>query len=1098
MTRLKQNQLPPLVSLDLSSLTPACEVSDESEVEVVVESEPTASAFVSPPPIPKGAGDSGRVLPAFATERSQSVASQLAARSGQVPTSGTLATTSSQPVFAADTRIRFLNAAADVIEKHRAEFSSLLQEVNTPFGAEYEITQAVKTLRGVEAHEGRYLQGLDPLKSVAIYASRNIPLYTLVMHGLIPAASSQQVWMRTPKQTSDLYLKLFDKLRQHLPEFDLSNLNVLPPVYYDEFYKQHVLGLHQKGKRMQEGRSAANAVVFVGSPETGEQIRTQITTKLSELGGKVPAVRQAFMMFGTGLNPVVITPFAKNQLDAAVRDAVTAVRINNAQDCIAPKLYAVHSSMKKEYLQKLTTAFSSLRFGELRDKSADYTALTFTDRVDALAAFRAKHQKYLVTEQAVLDETTKRVDPHVFVFPYSKFKSGEVELADHYAPFFVMFTYDTDAELKEMSCDPRVRERAMFASLYGDPSNKEMFRLRKSFEDNFHTTTLNLSVFDEESGNFPFGGYGGKASSVTLIEKDDGNNVRTTTMERPLLFTKVAHQFFKAKGKALPPATVLSAAPHPKSRERLAKMLKTAGDESKRNEVRLFEYSRLKQPQFAQRPRGLGYLREQIQAKGLSVVYHRWASDPEGARMLRTTSGQKELQEFFGAKVVDFVALPGNDIHKVPGVLLHSSPVGWDVKAMNRVRGEVNPHLSFGFLNALVSDRVNEFHAIDAVWPGLMPNAESTADLMASGMLGKAFNDQRQAARAAVDTLLGLGRKPSKTELAPLRDALKTMVDTYMKAVQERFPKGAFIKNYGECTTGDLGIQITSFHYNLDNIVDQYLAQFGETAGELGYYAQQAKRRGKSMVDDDKFTSQMLLEVYATCTKFVQKLLNSPEDLLAQERMKIGKTPLGFNQEIRVDFMDGEPVTARSRYSHEYLREEEEEAKAVLKAYFDKAPEQLKYLCGGADLVKLEDGSWKVVELNPGPYSGSISARTFPVETHRFVSVLSGANTPFLSKLEAVATSSAAEQNAFLRKLLVEEEKWNKLSLREVSIAEVGKYIRDRLLDGWRLNPTRESADALVAHLRAAFDGVNSPTVRDLPLLIRGAEDYLQAKLTAQ
>lgn len=1002
-------------------------------------------------------------------------------------------------MFLPENRVAFMNAAANAIENNRPVFAKLLEQVNTPFGAEYEITQVIKTLRGVEQHEMRYLENTDTLGSVAVYGSRNIPLYTLAMHGLIPAIAAKDVWLRTPKQTSELYIALFDKLKELLPEYDLSNLHVMPPVYYDEFYKQQVLGLHHKGKRMAPDREAANAVIFVGSPETGEQIKGQILTKLGQLGAAVPAVRQAFMMFGTGLNPVVITEHAQQQqLDAAVKDGVTAVRINNAQDCIAPKLYAVHRSVQKDYIRRLTSELSKLKFGELSDPSVDYTALTFADKVEGLADFRAKHSAYLVTKDAVLDSATKRVDPHVFVFPYSKFKSGEVELQDHYAPFFVMFTYENEQQLKELACDPRVRDRAMYASLYGNAASTEMFKLRKVFEDNFHTTTLNLSVFDEESGNFPFGGYGGKASSVTLIEKDAGTQIQTTTMERPLLFSKVAGQFFGRTEAKLPPATVLPAPQHPKSKERLDAVLELAGDVSRRSEIKNLGYSQLREPQLALRPRGLAYLREQIAQKGLKVVFHHWwqADRTRERRDMQSPLGKAAVEKFYGAPVVDFDLLPEGKLHQVPGVLLHSSPVGWDTKPMNRVRGEVNPHMGYGFLTPLLWDRVNEYHAVDAIWPGLMPPAEPAKDLRAAGTLDQAWDQQRDLARDKINTLLRSGKTPSTQDLAPIREALKKLVDGFMQAVQTRFPKGAFIKNYGECTTGDLGIQITSFHYNVDNIVDQYMAQFGDPSGARGHYAQQAARKGTQPIDSKEFSDKMLMQVYATGTKFVQKLLTSPDELLAQERMKIGKTALGFNQEIRVDFMDGEPVSARSRYSHEYLREEEAEAKAVLRELFEKAPEKMKYMCGGADLVKLEDGSWKLVELNPGPYSGSISARTFPIETNRFISELSGQQTPMIQELEALVTQPAETQKAYLKKLKVQEEKWNKLSAADISVAEVGKYLRDRLLDGWMTEPTRERGDALLVHLRTAFADVNPATVRDLALLVRGAEDFIQAKLT--
>ncbi len=989
-------------------------------------------------------------------------------------------------------KARFCKDAADALEKNAAVFMNILCKVDTHFGADYELKQAIKTLRGAELHELRYLESAGRLPAVAVYGSRNIPLYTLVMHALIPGLCAKDVWFRTPKQTGALYVELFEELARQLPAYDLSNIHLLPNVYYDEFYKSYVLGLNGKGKRLRDGMSPASAVIFVGSSETGEGIKDQIVKKLGQLGPALPEVRQTFLMFGTGLNPVVVTPLAKGKLEAPVRDAVLSVKINNAQDCIAPKLYAVHGSVLPDFKKQLLAALKQLRFGALDDPRADYTPLTFTERVDELKAFRETHQKYLANPDAVLDPETRRVDPHVFVFPYAKLKSGEVELRDHYAPFLVLFSYDTEKELKEIATDPRVRDRAMFASLYGDASSTDMWKLRKAFEDNFHSTTLNLSVFDEESGNFPFGGYGGKASSLTIIDKDAGANVTTTRVDRPLLFSKVVAETFGDKALALPPATVLPARPHPKSAERLQLILKAAVDPATQRGPLGMGYKDLRDMQLVRRPRGLAYLRQEIAKGGLRSVFF----DLFGDRPLARRDTKERMERFYGTPLVAVTRGESRArAERVPGVLLHSSPVGWDVPPMNSVRGDVNPHMGFGLLTPLLSDRVNEFHAVDAVWPGLMPPAESVADMLASGAVPPAWEAERQRVRRILNAVIGAGRAPTEAERAELKQALVGLVQGFMTAVQGRFPKGAFLKNYGECTTGDLGIQITSFHYNVDNLVGQYMGQFGDLSGSFGWYAREAAQSGRQAIDSPELLNQLNFKVFATGTKFITKLLSSPGDLLAQERMKIAKTPLGFNKEIRVDYIDGEPVCARARFSHEYLREEEEEALAVMRELFARAPEELRYLCGGADLVKLEDGSWKLVELNPGPYSGSIAARVFPIETNRFVSVLQGKPTWLMAELEALCGKPPEEQRAYFKAMHTEEEKWQKRGLEEISVAEVAKYVRDRALDRWRQEPTRENAEKTLAALREAFEGVNSPTVRDLALLVRGAEDYLNAKL---
>ena len=62
-------------------------------------------------------------------------------------------------------------------------------------------------------------------------------------------------------------------------------------------------------------------------------------------------------------------------------------------------------------------------------------------------------------------------------------------------------------------------------------------------------------------------------------------------------------------------------------------------------------------------------------------------------------------------------------------------------------------------------------------------------------------------------------------------------------------------------------------------------------------------------------------------------------------------------------------------------------------------------------------------------------------------------------------------------------------------VAEIGRYFRDRFLDNWWLDPTPEHAALTLKGIVEAFNHIHSPLVRDLPLLVRGAEIYLSAKL---
>ena len=1014
-------------------------------------------------------------------------------------------------------RVQFLRAVAVALETHASEFRQILMQFDTAHGADYELRQAIRTLRGAEEHELKYLQQTAPLKNIAVYASRNIPLYSLVLHGIMPAMVSERVWLRTPQMTSSCYFNVFETLKGYLPQYDWSPLRLLRPINYDQFRKEYVLGLAHSGKRFDRG--PCEVVIFVGSPETARKIIDTNLEKVRNLADKSAPFRQIFLKFGSGLNPAVVTEFCENNLEPAVNAAVESVRMNSSQDCATPKLFLVHWRVLHGFVERLGTRLAALKFGAPGDINADYTPLTLGDqeRMEKLAAFRARHEARLKNREAILDPSSMRVDPHLFVFNLPEFK--EVELVDHYAPFIVVFSYCGDHELREIANDPRLRERAMYASVFGDMSVKDMWKPRKLFEDNFHST-MSTHVFDEESGNVPFGGYSANASSVTVVQKETtAAGVHSREVSRPLLFSREARRYFPAEGAVseVAPATVLAAPASPRSRALLRDTLEKAVDPEFAKTVTLYSYGSLRQPQTEIRLHGLAALRECIGRGGLRTLD--WDSRPTSVQCapspnLLDEHERREVEHFVGAQVVDWKALRPQELVQVPGVMLFPSFVGGDVAPMNRVRGEITPHLSYGMMTPLLSDRRREYALLNAVWPGIMPRTLSFERIaFPPDLLMK-----RDAVRAQMNELLEQGEFPIDIDNGQLRRHMIELVHGVMQAVQQVFPHGAYLKNYDECTTGDLQIQIKSFHYDAERMVDQFIEHFFNDPymfGPVWRPSTGSQSGGRSVINSaceplasDTIKALLRRHVYATATKVIHCMLTDWGRIVASQRLDIAQSDLGFNREVRVDFIDGEPVNARCRYSHEYHPDDLEEAKRVVREFFRRArrlemmpdfegvsTEGLQLLCGGADLARLEDGTWKMIELNAGPYSGSGTPYVFPVEANQLISNLQGRNTWLIDDLERVFSCTPEKQNEVLAKRKNVEELWNKYSLNDISAAEIAKYLRNRYLDDWRQDPTSERAQATLDALKRAFANVGTDENRDLPLLIRGAETYINGVL---
>jgi len=959
----------------------------------------------------------------------------------------------------------------EVIIKH-------LTDVDNYYGAKYEIEQSIKTLRGVKIHELEYLKTIDGLKNVAVYGSTNIPLYTLILHGLIPASTGANIWFRTPQASRQTYLKLMSTIKNLLPEFDLSNLHILSEpqdVQYDYFRKQYVLGLNRKGTRYL--RDPSEVVIFTGKPETGDEIVLTISKKIQEMRVKDQRhIKILFLKFGSGLNPVLITNRAEKLIHLATNATVEAIKINTSQDCIAPKLYIVHESMLNNFTDLLLNKLKNLKFGKNNDTSSDYGPLTFKEDFSGLVNFRTKWRNYLVTGNSIISPEEKRVDPHLFIFPFEKFK--DVELEDHFAPFVILFKYENESQLEVIANDSRIKRRAMFASIFSDSSDYNLFKIRKLFEDNFHSTILNQSVFTEESGNFPFGGYSKDASSSTLLISNENTEMQIKTSNRPILFSKEVSLNFT------------QSAPHFHSNESkptreennstkanafLTKILENSFQTLSNNSSATGPNNFIVEPVNTIRKGGINSIRNLIKRDGLKVVVYK--HKPRNSR-------EEQRDRFFYGPNILYFHKKAPSLIRVKGVVLHPSFIGDESLTYNSYRGDLNPHLGFANLNQILSrSKLYEYQMANAIWPDAIPQSKTYGEFLETV---RDFDKVEYLRKKLAQKFNDLANEPNRLSKnrAKLIDEATLFLELFFNLVNKNMPEGAFIKNYGESTTGDLGNQITTFSQNSRNYVLQFIERL-ESHFKIynhSFYS----------TDISTFISNIPFE---TGSKMLIKLLLNPNDLLIQKRVKIAKTNLGFPMEIRVDFLEGTAINSRPRYTHEYLRPQMNEAEKFLNQFFKRAPTELRMLSGGADLVKLESGQWVFMEFNVGSGSGSIKSEVFPIDTNIFLTRLQDHPTPLIQWLESTFRAGIDAQKKLLLKAGVEKEQWHKESIDDISLAEFAKYFRDRYLDEWSSNPTRENGIQTLLSIKTLFEDLGSESNRDLPLLKLGAELYINNSL---
>lgn len=962
------------------------------------------------------------------------------------------------PVFPAavpQNKSFFLSRLQQAIDSREKDIRKILSAINTVQGTDLELELVRKQLREEVQIELYNLQKTPDLENIAVYAATNVPLYTLISHGMMSKVLAKNVWFRTPEATRNVYVELYEILRQELSDSFLRGFHLLKEtrdVQYDNFNKMYVLGLNKRGTRSE--RSPAEIVIFTGNPDTAQRLLEYNSEKIKAAGEQLqlPAFQQVFLGFGAGINPIVITSSAKKNIKAAVDIVLEPTRINNGQDCMAADMIAIHKDVEPEFMKALQSRIKLLKVGELSDPHAAVTPLRMNRNFAELKAFREKYKKYLRNPEALIDETTQVVSPHIFVLPFSEF--AKYELKEHFAPFFVFFTYKSQSELENIALDERVQQKAMYAAILGDTkASNDLTQAVQLFRENRHSVIVNQSLFGDVHPSMPFGGRGSKSSMLVRFAYDPKSGLQILQNHRAALLSTEAFNTF-GENKISVEAPSRSQAQHAKNLNSLI------AEATSRNPKGLL------QPPQNPRPTGLQHLREVARTGGLRLLLGN--EDP-------STNKKEQLSYLWGLPVVSAPLKPREAPTQFSGVLLHPSDVGEEITNFNRARGELNPHMPYrDLLIPFAYSKLNEYTLVRAVDPKMMGTAEIYQDLIQSRRLPVEIESKREKIAQKINLAM---KAKDLTQLAPqsalARDLFQYMEELFTH-IRHLFPQGVYFKNYGEYGTADMGTQITSFSTPPRQVAEEFLRRVSWVVTQRPGRTQQ--------LGDLEVIPLMEHANWEMGTRFVFQLLKNPDQLMFQYRMKIAKTQMGHPKEFRVDFIDGEAVHSRPRFSPEYLLPESQEAARAFNEFFKKVPHELRTLSGGADVAKLEDGSWTIIEFNFGPYSGTFTPHYFTFDYHQMISFIAGQPTQWLSEMQNVAKGGFESRAQYLQKLKYVRPLFEKKEpFEELSVYEVVRFFRDLDFEAFFKNPNREKAQDLREEYRKLLTPyMNNESIRIL------------------
>lgn len=338
-----------------------------------------------------------------------------------------------------------------------------------------EIQRSVETLHGVEKEMESLTHPLNGL-TIATFFPLNLPLYSLVLFGIVPSLFASHVYIRPPEVMHDILTKLWD----------LLDINSLFPTLSLKPTPRHIF--------MDLYVAESDVIIFTGKYENALDIHN-----------KCP---HALLVYnGSGVNPFLL--FGNADVNLAVKKAVEMRCFNSGQDCAGPDAFIVPSSLADTFIDKLKARLDTIKVGDTIDPHTDVGRTMKESYILELQKWIKKEEDNLVYGGDI-DEQNRFVYPSI-VHKNVNDHTGE-EFHEFFAPYFYVLEYENNDDLEKIIHKRGFRERAMYVSVFG--SNPKI-----EHQLGFVKLLRNVIVNDVEIGNSEYGGYGTRANFLLYDNK---------------------------------------------------------------------------------------------------------------------------------------------------------------------------------------------------------------------------------------------------------------------------------------------------------------------------------------------------------------------------------------------------------------------------------------------------------------------------------------------------------------------------------------------------------------------------------------------------
>lgn len=298
---------------------------------------------------------------------------------------------------------------------------------------------------------------------VFVFMPANAILESFALYCLIPSLWARKVSVRPSKGTANI-------------------VNTLVSIFDEATGGKVSVETTDQAEFVQQCAAEPAVVLFTGRRENAESVCRRLSRQ------------HLFMFFGKGYNPAVITEHAN--IRVAAREVVRARMFNGGQDCLAPDIVFVHSSICDRFDQAVDDELAAYldhakgRLPGIHKESVLLEAISYL----------LEHGKR-ITRGGAVNYIHRTFDPAVVVFDHPHL----VKPVEHFAPILTITKYGSLNEVMDVLLSSEYLENALGVTLYGVQEDQAS-RLSANY-----MVSSDQSLGSSTASYAPFGGYGAES-----------------------------------------------------------------------------------------------------------------------------------------------------------------------------------------------------------------------------------------------------------------------------------------------------------------------------------------------------------------------------------------------------------------------------------------------------------------------------------------------------------------------------------------------------------------------------------------------------------